>query len=572
MHKREGDGSLKKTRLIKILMLFVIIFNISMGAMMDRLERVIYPNELDFKNVKLADALSIISKTSGITIVAESKVKDSMIDLYFVKGQNLREILDAIMVANNLQAKEVNNIIILEQTLKSDEKTTGQIVGRVLSTDKVGITDAKIVLVRNNEVYKEVSSEAGGAYIFENINPGTYIIKGIANNYETNGDIVEIEQGKTLSINLYLNPVDSKENKGLIEVIEKSTSAENTKKLGIIKDKNGERFTEKISLKYAFADEVKQVITSMTDEKGLEVIAVKDQNLIILKGSNENIETAKNLIKELDKPVKQVRITAQILEVTGILTQELGIDWSYQNKDSASSGLTGQLAVATGNPIATFTSYLGNTDEVISSTINMLKQTDDASVNAVPSIVILNGKTANLNVSAELKVGTISSTDSEGNTTTQPLFKEAGTVLSVTPIIRDGDGEKDKITLEITSEVSSFLSSKSTNTLGDATEEDALGAAQKNKLTSIVTLEDGGVVFIGGLKKTTVNNSIYKVPVLGDMPIFGTFFKYESVVKNTRDIFIQIKAEIVNEENQNNDIETDGFKSSTSTLKQEIYK
>ncbi|TDT69785.1 type II secretion system protein D (GspD) [Hypnocyclicus thermotrophus] len=539
---------------------------------MDRLERVIYPNELDFKNVKLADALSIISKTSGITIVAESKVKDNMIDLYFVKGQNLKEILDAVMVANNLQAKEVNNIIILEQTLKSDEKTTGQIVGRVLSTDKLGITGAKIVLIKNNDVYKEVLSEAGGAYIFENINPGTYIIKGIANNYETNGDIVEIEQGKTLSINLYLNPVDSKENKGLIEVVEKSTSSENTKKLGIIKDKNGERFTEKITLKYAFADEVKQVITSMTDENSLEVISVKDQNLIILKGSTENIETAKNLIKELDKPIKQVRITAQILEITGTLTQELGIDWSYQDKDSVSSGITGQIAVATGNPIATFTSYLGNTDNVISSTINMLKQTDDASVNAVPSVVTLNGKTANLNVSAELKVGTTSSTDSDGNTTTEPLFKEAGTVLNVTPIIRDGDGEKDKITLEITSEVSSFLSSKSTNTLGDATEEDALGAAQKNKLTSIVTLEDGGVVFIGGLKKTTVNNSIYKVPVLGDMPIFGTFFKYESIIKNTRDLFIQIKAEIVNEDNKNNDIETKGFKTSTATLKQKIYK
>ncbi|WP_134113196.1 secretin N-terminal domain-containing protein [Hypnocyclicus thermotrophus] len=563
---------MKKKYLAKLLILFIVIFNISIGAMMDRLERVIYPNELDFKNVKLADALSIISKTSGITIVAESKVKDNMIDLYFVKGQNLKEILDAVMVANNLQAKEVNNIIILEQTLKSDEKTTGQIVGRVLSTDKLGITGAKIVLIKNNDVYKEVLSEAGGAYIFENINPGTYIIKGIANNYETNGDIVEIEQGKTLSINLYLNPVDSKENKGLIEVVEKSTSSENTKKLGIIKDKNGERFTEKITLKYAFADEVKQVITSMTDENSLEVISVKDQNLIILKGSTENIETAKNLIKELDKPIKQVRITAQILEITGTLTQELGIDWSYQDKDSVSSGITGQIAVATGNPIATFTSYLGNTDNVISSTINMLKQTDDASVNAVPSVVTLNGKTANLNVSAELKVGTTSSTDSDGNTTTEPLFKEAGTVLNVTPIIRDGDGEKDKITLEITSEVSSFLSSKSTNTLGDATEEDALGAAQKNKLTSIVTLEDGGVVFIGGLKKTTVNNSIYKVPVLGDMPIFGTFFKYESIIKNTRDLFIQIKAEIVNEDNKNNDIETKGFKTSTATLKQKIYK
>lgn len=49
--------------------------------------------------------------------------------------------------------------------------------------------------------------------------------------------------------------------------------------------------------------------------------------MLVLKGDEGNIQTAKNLIAELDKPIKQVRITAQVLDITNDLADELGINW-----------------------------------------------------------------------------------------------------------------------------------------------------------------------------------------------------------------------------------------------------
>ena len=46
--------------------------------------------------------------------------------------------------------------------------------------------------------------------------------------------------------------------------------------------------------------------------------------MLVLKGNETNLKTARNLIKEIDQPVKQVRITAQVLDVTDNLLKELG--------------------------------------------------------------------------------------------------------------------------------------------------------------------------------------------------------------------------------------------------------
>ena len=163
-------------------------------------------------------------------------------------------------------------------------------------------------------------------------------------------------------------------------------------------------------------------------------------------------------------------------------------------------------------------------------------------------------------VTAEKYIGDTETTDDDGNTTTEPIYKEAGTKLKVKATVRDGGNEKDTIILEVNSEVSSFL---------DIT--DANGATQKNIVTNKVSVLDGGTIFIGGLKRADIVKNTSKIPFLGDIPVFGRLFKNESLTREVKDLIIQIKAEIVTDENMNNDISAEGFKKTSSNITGNIF-
>lgn len=79
----------------KLMLLILFTFSVIMMygatkeeiAFEERLERTRYPVELDFKGTPLSDVLGIISKMSGITIVASSNTVNMPVDLYLPRGQ-----------------------------------------------------------------------------------------------------------------------------------------------------------------------------------------------------------------------------------------------------------------------------------------------------------------------------------------------------------------------------------------------------------------------------------------------------------------------------------------------------
>ena len=268
-------------------------------------------------------------------------------------------------------------------------------------------------------------------------------------------------------------------------------------------------------------------------------------------------------------PIKQVRITAQVLELTGNLADELGINWGVANNStninaantndstllSASGGVFGSAG-----GILNLATTLSSAGDIISAAIDLLRTTQDAEVSSRPAVITLNGETADLNVTSERYIGDKETTDDDGNTTTEPVYKEAGTKLKVKATVRDGGNEKDTIILEITSEVSSFLEITNAN-----------GAIQKNIVTNKVSVLDGGTIFIGGLKRSDIIKNSSKIPFLGDIPVFGRLFRSDSLTRDIKDLVIQIKAEIVTDENMNNDISAEGFKKSTTDLPKSLF-
>ncbi|WP_028855072.1 secretin N-terminal domain-containing protein [Psychrilyobacter atlanticus] len=547
----------------KYIFILLTIFTIgatTFGATIKKLPQSKFEEDMDFNGTKLSDALALMSKVTKVTMVADSEVKDVVIDLYINKGQPLREVLDIIKVTNGLEEVYIGKIIMLTKTGKGATTLMGKIEGG----SNQGLTGVRVTLVDSG--YKPIRTEAGGVFIYDNIRPGVYILKLEKNGYATSSEVVDIKQNKITNIDIML---DKKNKEGL--VVAKKEEGIREKELGSTKTLDGvEVITERIQLKHGFAEDIKGVVDSILGET-LGVTAFPKLHMLVLKGDKDNIDTAKKLIDDMDRPVKQVRITAQVLDTTDNLFEDLGFNWLFSSKDSdinkaqgtegGSIGLlpANALGVVSGSSAISFVDIFNDGKNLLNLSISLLQNTEDLSISSVPSVVIVNGELAEFKVTEEVIVGEKEESDDDNNRVKEPIFEEAGTIFTVTPTIREGLDEPDTIILEISSEVSDFKLTKS------GTYNDKGGSKIQSNISTKVQVQDGDVIFIGGLKKTTVKETINKVPILGDIPMLGTLFRNTATTNNVRQVYIQITAEIVDKDNQNKEIDLNIFKENPAT-------
>ena len=167
--------------------------------------------------------------------------------------------------------------------------------------------------------------------------------------------------------------------------------------------------------------------------------------------------------------------------------------------------------------------------------VNMVSSDTNSNVLATPSITTLDNEEASFLVGQS--VPTITGTSANGGAGNNPFQtvsrEEVGIKLKVTPQINEGDA----IQLTIEQEVSSV----SGTTAVDIT-------INKRELNTTVMADDGGVVVLGGLIDEDVQESVSKVPLLGDIPILGHLFKSTSTTKKKRNLMVFIRASIVRDE------------------------
>jgi general secretion pathway protein D len=545
----------------KYIFILLIIFTVggtTFGATIKKLPQSKFEEDMDFNGTRLSDALALMSKVTGVTMVADSEVKDVVIDLYINKGQPLREVLDIIKVTNGLEEVYIGKIIMLTKTGKGATTLMGKIEG----DSNQGLEGVRVTLVDSG--YKSIRTEVGGVFIYDNIRPGVYILKLEKNGYATSSEVVDIRQNKITNIDIILN---RKNKEGL--VIAKREEGLREKELGSSKTLDGvDVITERIQLKHGFAEDIKGVVDSILGET-LVVTAFPKLHMLVLKGEKDNIDTAKKLIDDMDRPVKQVRITAQVLETNDNLFEDLGFNWLFSNKDSDIGGIkdteggsigilpTNPISGAIGSSVIDFVDIFNDGKNLLSLTIDLMQQTKDMSISSVPSVVIVNGELADFKVTEEVIVGTKVEVDDDGNRTEEPIWEEAGTIFSVTPTIREGLDEPDTIILEISSEVSKF-------SLESGYDGDSGGKNQSN-INTKVQIQDGDVIFIGGLKDTEIKKTVNKVPILGDIPVLGTLFRSTSTENEVKQIYIQLTAEIVTDKNKNSELDLTKFKENPAT-------
>ena len=532
---------MKKTLIL--LLIFFICYNIYGKIEKKSLREIKLEQELELKNIVLSDALAVISKESRISIIADDKAKDIVLDLFFAKGENFENILDGIAATNNLKISTISEMLILS---KRNSNISGEMAlgGKVLIDGyDNGIEGVKITVQKSSS--SPVYTTYGGNFVINDLNPGIYVVKFEKAGFLTVGQIINIDKSiNTITVSMERDKNNSekvKEEKDINNIMEKTFI-------------NGEEFyTEKIKLMNISSDDVSNILKNSFGEE-VRISSIPKMNIVIIVGKKDSTMSAIKLVKELDKEIQQVRITSQILDVTDNLFETLGFDWLYNNVGSVekNSGLDISLigkaaldsaGVSFGSGINLVRQF-NNGNDVLGLGINLLQATQDLVISAMPSILVADGEEGEFKITEEVIVGEEKKeNDNTEKTTYTPLFREAGIILKVKPLIK----ENGTIFLKVMIEVSNFRLKKNEkeNMISEGGTYNSEGGSKIGRsIETTVKMRDGETILIGGLKRAVIQNLDSQVPFLGTLPVINIFFKNQSVKKEITDIYIKLKVDI----------------------------
>ncbi|HEY7528929.1 MAG TPA: secretin N-terminal domain-containing protein [Candidatus Deferrimicrobiaceae bacterium] len=238
-----------------------------------------------------------------------------------------------------------------------------------------------------------------------------------------------------------------------------------------------------------------------------------------------------------------VVIEAKILEITLDDQTQYGINWTALpdlSSLSLSGGLSGGATARQVLSAGTTSFQIGIAGSKFNAVIDALAQQGQINVLSAPKVSTLNNQKAIIRIGRQdvffRAVVTPATTTSAAFVTFTPDTITEGIILSVTPQIgRDG-----KIMLAIHPTI--------TEKVGEASAPDGNTApiVDVRETNTIVAVPDGDTVFIGGLMQERTQETVKSVPLLGDIPFLGAFFRNTDQKKKKTELVILITPRTLN--------------------------
>jgi len=262
----------------------------------------------------------------------------------------------------------------------------------------------------------------------------------------------------------------------------------------------------------------------------VQVAADEGTNALIITASAQDYEVIAEIIEKLDIVREQVLVEMLIMEVSEDSLTEIGIDWATLDEavadsvrffgatnfgprvDFASGDLEG-LAVGTWKGVGS--------DVRIGTILHALEKQSGVNILSTPHILTSNHNKAKIivgeNIPYVVESRITETTDFITPTVIKTYdYKDVGISLEITPHISQGG----LVRLEIDSEFTKLIEGVTTLSIDTPT-------TAKRQAQTVVSMNSGSTVVIGGLirdDKVTVEK---KIPLLGDIPLVGGLFKYQ---------------------------------------------
>ncbi|MBF0322445.1 MAG: type II secretion system secretin GspD, partial [Magnetococcales bacterium] len=347
--------------------------------------------------------------------------------------------------------------------------------------------------------------------------------------------------------------------------------------------------TQVVYLRYAKAETMVKVLASIGEDfakkaKGdatgsahstVNVQPFEGANALVITAPPDLLRTMRTVIEKLDMRRAQVQVEAIIAEITTDKSAELGVQWDQiptnqkgatwtTNFDKNNQGIVNLSGSTGGVPnLAKIggglsLGYLSGTSTIFGSQfvnlnalLRVLRSDTSTNILQTPTIVTMDNEAAEIIVAENVPFVTGSYTTSN-NTVSSPFQtikrENVGLILKVTPQINEGNS----IRLDIQQELSDV---KDTPTLG------AEGVVTNTRsIKTAVMVEDGQVLILGGLIRNKQQKSNDRVPILGDIPILGQLFRYETNANGKTNLMVFLKPSILRNAHDGNMVTRDKYR------------
>jgi len=344
--------------------------------------------------------------------------------------------------------------------------------------------------------------------------------------------------------------------------------------------------THVIYLRYAKAKDLVPVLTGLSAnleeekkaEKGKEsakpaapsqIQADEATNALVITAAQGVYRSLQAVIRQLDIRRAQVSVEAIIAEITSRRASEIGVQWLFDGHQAGDlpvgavnfdgtpsiSKIGGALSSTTGTSSTSGRSVAAGAVSALGTGITLglgkfnsgtfnfaaliraLEGDGAVNVLSTPSIVTVDNVEASIEVGQKVPFTTgsytnVGSTSSNFTSPFQTTSRETvGITLKVKPQINEGDAIK----LELEQNV---------NSLG-ATTISGNPVTNERKIKTVVMAADGQTVVLGGLLSDNENQTLQKVPLLGDLPLLGALFRYKNTTKEKNNLMVFIRPTIL---------------------------
>ena len=274
----------------------------------------------------------------------------------------------------------------------------------------------------------------------------------------------------------------------------------------------------------------------------VDIQADEDTNALIITAPPDEMRSILSVIDQLDIRRAQVLVEAIIAELSVNNSSQLGVNFAidgsgenrplaYTNLGGATQQLAGLVASQGAGGLAGGLSLalgrFGSDGVDFGFLLSAIASDSNNNILSTPTLVTMDNQEAEIIVGQNVPFVTGTQLSSSNDNPFQTIERQdVGITLRVKPQINEGDNIKMEIEQE-TNDVASTAVSGAADLV-----------TNKRSIKTTVLIEDGQTLVLGGLIDDQVNDTRDKVPLLGDIPLLGSLFRYRTTNKRRRNLMV----------------------------------
>jgi general secretion pathway protein D len=283
---------------------------------------------------------------------------------------------------------------------------------------------------------------------------------------------------------------------------------------------------------------------------GVTVQASPELNAVVMRGPPATVEMLEALISQLDLRRAQVKIEVAIVEITGELGEQIGVQLglggavpdtgvvggtSFGNAGSALSTVLTALGYPAGRLLSSGLSVAAGEEGEFGLLLQALGTNSYANLLSSPSVTVLDNEPAEIVVGQNVpfRTGSFATDGNSTNPFTTISREDVGLTLRVVPRVHEGE----TVRLEVSQEVSSLVTTSVTGAADLIT--------NRRSIQTSVLADDGETIVLGGLVTDDRQAGTSRVPGLGSLPLIGGAFRSRNDTQTRRTLFIFLKPTIL---------------------------